>query len=54
MAKDFTITLIGNDDRFSTLINEELDFATHPYEVYLQEMVILGKCAGKSEFVSCV
>ena len=39
MDKDFTITLIGKGGRFSTLINEELDFATHPYEVCLQEMV---------------
>jgi len=39
MRKEFTVTLIGKGGRFSTLINEELDFATHPYEVCLQEMV---------------
>jgi len=39
MARDFTITLIGNGGRFSTLIDQELDFVTHPYEVCLQEMV---------------
>src|SRR3981189_1849145 len=39
MDKDFIITLISKSGRRSTLINEELDFATHPYEVYLQEMV---------------
>ena len=39
MAKDFTITLIGKGGRFSTLINEELDFATYPYQVCLHDMV---------------
>ena len=39
MDRDFTITLIGKGGRFSTLINKELDFATHPYEVCIQEMV---------------
>src|SRR3981189_2280487 len=39
MRKEFTVTLVGKGGRFITLINEELDFATHPYEVCLQEMV---------------
>src|SRR3981189_1472698 len=39
MREEFTVTLIGKGGRFSTLINEKLDFATHPYEVCLQEMV---------------
>jgi hypothetical protein len=39
MDRDFTITLIGKGGKFSTLINKELDFATHPYEVCIQEMV---------------
>ena len=39
MTKEFTITLVGRGGRFNTLINEELDFATQPYEVCLQEMV---------------
>src|SRR3981189_1694781 len=39
MRKEFTVTLVGTGGRFSTLTNEELDFATHPYEVCLHEMV---------------
>ena len=39
MTNEFTITLVGRGGRFNTLINEELDFATQPYEVCLQEMV---------------
>src|SRR5271155_2133143 len=39
MAKDFTVTLIGKGGKFKTMIHDELDFATHPYEVCLQEMI---------------
>ena len=39
MGDGFTVTLMGKGGIFNTLLNEELDFATQPYEVCLQEMI---------------